>query len=458
MLTFSSSERARSISPQKETPLSTPTSHKYSAASDQANSSNKDGTAAALAPRSDLRYVEDKQQQDTRDEAHESLEDTMDRLTGGRTPGPTKESSVSPTKEAHDMEPVHNSPSSALPSRSGTVSWQQRPKSRGAGHMRALSVIASENAASKSPRATPDLRGRNSRPTSAHGEAAMGRDAIAQSLNAKSGDFFRQTQDGGRGSGAFRKNQVEEEDRVEGHTVAQRMHLPGMANTQRAGDSERSLSPSRNAGYGDYTTSARPTSSHGYPGSKHGSIAGLQDEESGRSRASTLTSQRLPPPGEYIREQADKAMAMSPAQGRISPERPVSPTKGMGGFVQSAMMKRNDSVNKRWSVQSSGISPRSSAALNRQNVDLGAGSAYASPRERPMSLLSRDTTAELSRPSSRPSSSHSNTTFTTRDADASKRRRAISRLRIIPCWTRISSLLTTFRGRILHGPSRLHVP
>ncbi|KAI4725146.1 hypothetical protein E4T49_07105 [Aureobasidium sp. EXF-10728] len=40
--------------------------------------------------------------------------------------------------------------------------------------------------------------------------------------------------------------------------------------------------------------------------------------------------------------------AMSSAQSRL--DRPSSPTKGMGGFVQSAMLKRNDSVNKRWSV------------------------------------------------------------------------------------------------------------
>ncbi|KAK6007029.1 hypothetical protein QM012_006037 [Aureobasidium pullulans] len=39
---------------------------------------------------------------------------------------------------------------------------------------------------------------------------------------------------------------------------------------------------------------------------------------------------------------------MSSAQSRL--DRPNSPTKGMGGFVQSAMLKRNDSVNKRWSV------------------------------------------------------------------------------------------------------------
>ncbi|KAH0362030.1 hypothetical protein KCU65_g8330, partial [Aureobasidium melanogenum] len=39
---------------------------------------------------------------------------------------------------------------------------------------------------------------------------------------------------------------------------------------------------------------------------------------------------------------------MFSAQSRL--DRPSSPTKGMGGFVQSAMLKRNDSVNKRWSV------------------------------------------------------------------------------------------------------------
>lgn len=45
-----------------------------------------------------------------------------------------------------------------------------------------------------------------------------------------------------------------------------------------------------------------------------------------------------------------KGLAMSPSQGRLLPERASrspSPTKGLGGFVQSAMMKRSDSVSKR---------------------------------------------------------------------------------------------------------------
>src|SRR4051812_14703995 len=46
-----------------------------------------------------------------------------------------------------------------------------------------------------------------------------------------------------------------------------------------------------------------------------------------------------PPSSEAFTE--TRGLAMSPSQGRISPdrsERPFSQTKGMGGFVQSAMM------------------------------------------------------------------------------------------------------------------------
>lgn len=328
----------------------------------------------------------------------------MDRLTGTRSP--TKDNTSA--QDNNGVQSMRNSPSasSAMPTRSGTVSWQQRPKSRAG---RALSIIASENAAEKLLRSTPEPA--RSRPTSSHGEP-IGRDAIAQSLGSKTPDFFRQSAESGRGSGAFRKNQVEDSDTVEGHTGGQRMQLPGMADSGLKADAGRSLSPSRSA-YGESTPSGRPTSSHGHSSYKRGSIAGFEDEAA-RSRASTLTGGQLPPPSAT---DGSREPTMSPAQGRISPERnerPASPTKGMGGFVQSAMMKRNDSVNKRWSVQSPSMPPRTSSSLNRQSVDLG--SIYASPRDRPISQLSRETTSELSRPSS----SHSNTTYTTRDADQSR--------------------------------------
>ncbi|KAI5289817.1 hypothetical protein KEM54_003144 [Ascosphaera aggregata] len=64
-------------------------------------------------------------------------------------------------------------------------------------------------------------------------------------------------------------------------------------------------------------------------------------------------------------DNADSSIAMSPTQNRLagnsvirpgSPQRaspsdrPSSPTKGLGGFVQSAMLRRSDSVSKRWSA------------------------------------------------------------------------------------------------------------
>ncbi|CAG8971585.1 hypothetical protein HYALB_00009234 [Hymenoscyphus albidus] len=115
----------------------------------------------------------------------------------------------------------------------------------------------------------------------------------------------------------------------------------------------------------------------------------------------TVSAHRLDPPDSDAN--SDRGMAMSPSQGRISPDRldrPLSPTKGMGGFVQSAMMKRSDSVNKRWSVQSpTGIGRKNSLASNRSNNDNGnispglANTAAFSGQNSP-------------RPSSRPNSSH----------------------------------------------------
>lgn len=102
---------------------------------------------------------------------------------------------------------------------------------------------------------------------------------------------------------------------------------------------------------------------------------------------------------------------MSPTQGRLSPERSPSPTKGMGGFVQSAMLKRSDSVSKRWSAQAPpGLSRRDSTASNRGSVS-GLASVASLPRmdATRSSTVSRDTSLE---PGSRPASSHSNATIT----------------------------------------------
>lgn len=79
--------------------------------------------------------------------------------------------------------------------------------------------------------------------------------------------------------------------------------------------------------------------------------------------------------------------------------RSASPTKGLGGFVQSAMMKRSDSV-KRWSVTSpSGLSRADTVAANRNSVDRGASRAGS----RPQSTIRNDSPTQGS---SRPTSKH----------------------------------------------------
>ena len=106
---------------------------------------------------------------------------------------------------------------------------------------------------------------------------------------------------------------------------------------------------------------------------------------------------------------------MSPSQGRLSPERldrPVSPTKGLGGFVQSAMLKRSDSVNKRWSAQTGpGLSRGNSIASNRSGYEstrYPMGGISPLKESRPNST-DREHSTETT---SRLGSSHSNATLT----------------------------------------------
>ncbi|EEY16538.1 conserved hypothetical protein [Verticillium alfalfae VaMs.102] len=82
--------------------------------------------------------------------------------------------------------------------------------------------------------------------------------------------------------------------------------------------------------------------------------------------------------------------------------RPASPTKGMGGFVQSAMMKRSDSV-KRWSVTSPpGLARVDTVASHRT----GERSAHSRSRSRPTSMFrERSNTTHETSPTRSPSRS-----------------------------------------------------
>ncbi|KAL4975659.1 hypothetical protein BDW66DRAFT_137034 [Aspergillus desertorum] len=110
---------------------------------------------------------------------------------------------------------------------------------------------------------------------------------------------------------------------------------------------------------------------------------------------------------------SDSQITSPASPRRLSPERSTSPTKGLGGFVQSAMLRRSDSVSKRWSAQlPSGPTRNSSFASNR--------SSFAAPTNTDLTA-----TPKLNREGSfisspRPSSSHSEATIV-RQAKAEER-------------------------------------
>lgn len=218
-------------------------------------------------------------------------------------------SSSSPTKE---NDGPNEAKDGATSTRTPALSWQKRPSSRGGPGARPLSMVAAQNATQRS------LAGSQEPQSAGPAETSFSRDQIAQSLGSKDPAWFRQTADRGQKSAAYRKNQVEDDDRSDVSSSSAR--LPGMyAGVSRTG----SPPPQPSA------TNAPPQGGLSSP---------LHLDSSGRNddvfeSTSSLNEQLANP-------NPDRASTRS-----------TSPTKGMGGFVQSAMMKRSDSV-KRWSVQS----------------------------------------------------------------------------------------------------------
>ncbi|KAI4940829.1 hypothetical protein J4E91_011210 [Alternaria rosae] len=372
-------ERARSISPDKPYTPQSPRSATATPRTVQEKAASTPTPAMSPPP------------QDT------ARDDSLQRLTSSPTPS-----------TLDDTEPKKPVTSAAALGRSGTLSWNQRPKS---GSIRRPLSVASRSPERPSASNTPE-------PPSSP-EANPSRTSIAASLGAKDPAFFRQTQDSGRGSATYRKNQ--DETASEAGSVSGRRQLPGMSRestiepevSSPPAESIRSSSPGSRGG------SVRGSAMMSNRFSTSTSISGGDAEPlaKGRSPLPTLDSQKFAPPSEQgssidggDSERAARALAMSPTQGRISPERErsASPTKGMGGFVQSAMLKRSDSVSKRWSTQTPPVLSRQNSTLsNRGSAITGYGSL--SGLDRPN--LSRDNSIEPSS-SSRPASSYSNATIT----------------------------------------------
>ncbi|TGJ87414.1 hypothetical protein E0Z10_g1344 [Xylaria hypoxylon] len=346
-------ERARSISPQKSSPANTPPPS-------QPNDSRRPERLDLVSP--PILYPPSSPKSQS---APEAEEDNM------VTAAPI---SISPSKENEsslDAEFKSNHPPS--PTRSGTtargLSWQRRPNSQASERSRSrpLSVVATENAI------------RSSNPTSEQDTAANNpsRDQIASALSSKDPSWFRQTADRGANSTAYRRNQVEDTQTVDPSSA--QTQLPGMSRSTSGGS----------FGNGDTSPLEPPA---------------LQSTVTSPINLSDAQKLDLVPnnPQSDVDSTGETRGPFSPSLGRTSPtkaERPVSPTKGMGGFVQSAMMKRSESVSKRWNVQSpTGLQRPDPIASNRNSYDPTSRTS-ATSKIRPKSIL-RESSTEQTRPSS----------------------------------------------------------
>ncbi len=355
---------------------------------------------------------------DTRDHG---IDDDSHTPNGGPLKSDVRGTRKPPYQNPQASALSNTSPGAAMPlSRSGTLSWQQRPTSRGSTtgvRSRPLSMVATHNSAARSPRTSPD-------PASTS-ETAISRAQVAQSLGSKDPTWFKQTEDRGLGSAGYRRNQ--EEDILDTAYTTRSVRLPGLSReTSVEPEKERSPPPESVRS----SSPSRDGSTQGTSGWSHlfSSSAAVSSTSGIRSPLPTLSSQRFDPPSSDSTSSHDgdvstagRTLAMSPSQGKISPERfdrPTSPTKGLGGFVQSAMLKRSDSVNKRWSAQpGAGLSRGNSIASNRSGYDgsrptMGMTSPHKEPR---LGNISSDNSPSSK---SRPVSSHSNINVTQQQSES----------------------------------------
>ncbi|KAK3113592.1 hypothetical protein LTR53_008977 [Teratosphaeriaceae sp. CCFEE 6253] len=291
------------------------------------------------------------------------------------------------------------SPSASSLARSGTLTWQQRrPGSRGAS--RPASVVASEDTT-------------HARPSSAE-QAELSRDQIAASLGSREPSYFRQTADRGVGSAAYRKSK-DESPSEQSIAAGRRRGLPGLSRPTSF-EPARKASPApseslssetislpvsaRDSGFASSRVSATPSMA---TPSKPDLKSLLAEDESQRE-ASPMSDHTSSTGGEQ--HGLSRTLSMSSSQARLAGanERPSSPTKGMGGFVQSAMMKRSDSVSKRWSAQPGANLSRHNSTVSARSGYNGLQGSHSMPRLEP-TPSSREASDE---PASRPTSSSSN--------------------------------------------------
>ncbi|KAK6706982.1 hypothetical protein SNK04_007991 [Fusarium graminearum] len=339
-------ERARSISPQKSSPANTP------------------------SPRSSRRSIHLTEALKLDSPRHQRDESASRSAESEAKADTSMDLSSSPTKENEAPSDV-DTKSATTPTRYSTLSWQRRPNSRG-GSTRPLSMLATQNATQRSFIGSHDS---TPAPASAT-EETFSKDQIAQSLGSKDPSWFRQTADRGASSAAYRKNQVEDTDRLDMASV--KAQLPGMTDEQQKPSPPVEKPVEKLIEKPIDTPAEKPA-----------------EEPATPTKMKLVNPPSLNPPAFDAGD--DKSLSNT-SPGRLSPtrsnSRSNSPTKGMGGFVQSAMMKRSDSV-KRWSVTSP-------PTLNRANSIQSSQGPGLSLNTRPQSRSGPGaTTPGSSRPTSR---------------------------------------------------------
>ncbi|OAX82203.1 hypothetical protein ACJ72_03446 [Emergomyces africanus] len=272
------------------------------------------------------------------------------------------------------------------------LAWKQRPGSRD------LDAGTSPFPTFPSPKSPFEAR---SEPTAApEPDFNLSRSSIAQSLASKDPTWFRQTADRGIGSPAYRRAQdssvSSDVSMMSGNTM-----LPGFSREAKV-DPEKVVNNDHAGEFSESPSRRSSTYGAGSLSNRYSSVSSVSTVGGLGSPVPLSSTQRIESRASFSANdpQSSDRFAMSPSQNRIAADRPSSPTKGLGGFVQSAMMKRSDSVSKRWS-----------------NQPTGRGIVNSKPGYQTPTTLSREASDETSRlPNSRPGSSHSEATVVRQNA------------------------------------------
>ncbi|KAE8142706.1 hypothetical protein BDV38DRAFT_235551 [Aspergillus pseudotamarii] len=365
-------ERARSISPTKDSP----------SILDNARLSTSSFSLRAIDPPEHLEPTPRTPDHDINSKS-EAIRDDESVTTNGSRRG----SRV----DINESESSPKAPSVSLRSRAGTLSWQQRPSSRELNRPFFSTSPVRENRLIAMSSTSADDRGLSCSSTlRSPTKEAPSLDQAEKSASSP----MRTISVGEEYQELSTQDKSPKASEVEPETTNE---LEKESSQPEVGEI-RSRSPSR----------ASSTFAESSLGHRYSSVSSVSTATGLGSPVPLSSVQKFEPRKTEADSEDQMATPLSPR--RLSPERSTSPTKGLGGFVQSAMMKRSDSVSKRWSAQlPSGLSRGHSLAGNRNSFAAPSkNDLLSSPR-----LTPDGSTLTTHRPGSshRPSSSHSEATI-----------------------------------------------